>query len=205
LDERAKVFVEYLPIEKAWKPVVGEHCLLINCLWVSGRFKGQGLAKRLLDECIFDARAQGKQGVAVVSSTVVKPFLTEAAFYRKHGFQLVDQAAPWFELLFLPLEPQVEAPRFSERARLGLGGNSCGITFVWSSQCPFMAEYVASMAQQAREQDHLVECIELESARQAQELGSPFGTMGMYFQGKFVNHELMPPAKFAKLLATLPV
>lgn len=36
LDERGKVFIEYLPAEKAWCPVDAEGYLHINCLWVSG-------------------------------------------------------------------------------------------------------------------------------------------------------------------------
>jgi len=42
LDQRGKVFIEYMPIENVWKPVVGKNYMFINCLWVSGQFKGQG-------------------------------------------------------------------------------------------------------------------------------------------------------------------
>ncbi|HOM54209.1 MAG TPA: hypothetical protein PKW46_01525 [Thermotogota bacterium] len=32
LDDRGKVFIEYLPIEKVWKPLIGANYLIINCL-----------------------------------------------------------------------------------------------------------------------------------------------------------------------------
>ena len=43
LDERAKVFIEYGPAEKAWVPVNAPNYLMINCFWVSGKYKGSGL------------------------------------------------------------------------------------------------------------------------------------------------------------------
>ena len=36
IDERAKVFIEYGPAEKAWVPVNAPNYLMINCFWVSG-------------------------------------------------------------------------------------------------------------------------------------------------------------------------
>ena len=48
LDERAKVFIEYVPAEKAWMPVDAPNYLMINCFWVSGQYKGKGYAKALL-------------------------------------------------------------------------------------------------------------------------------------------------------------
>lgn len=203
LDERGKVFIEYQPIETAWKPLEGANILVINCLWVSGRFKGQGWAVRLLEECLADARAQGRDGIAVVSGSKKKPFLTDKSFYLAQGFQTVDSAPPWFELLFLPLVSGALAPRFTKRVRTGAGGNPAGFTFVWSRQCPFMESVVASMAAQARERGHPVETIRLESAAQARELGSPFGTLGIWWHGRLLTHELMPPEKFARELDRL--
>lgn len=43
LDERAKVFMEYGPAEKGWVPVHAPNYLHINCFWVSGQYKEQGL------------------------------------------------------------------------------------------------------------------------------------------------------------------
>lgn len=45
LDERAKVFIEYVPAEKAWVPVNAPNYLMINCLWVSGQFKEKVMQK----------------------------------------------------------------------------------------------------------------------------------------------------------------
>lgn len=38
------------------------------------------------------------------------------------------------------------------------------------------------------------------SYKQVQEQGSPFGTFGIYYNGKFVTHELMTEKKFNTLI-----
>ena len=39
---RGKCFIEYIPAENAWVPVEAEGYMYIDCLWVSGKYKGQG-------------------------------------------------------------------------------------------------------------------------------------------------------------------
>ena len=64
--ERGKCFVEYIPAENAWVPIVAEGYLYINCLWVSGSMKGHGYSNDLLEACIRDAKAQGKKGLCIL-------------------------------------------------------------------------------------------------------------------------------------------
>ena len=68
LDQRGKCFIEYIPAENAWVPIEAEGYIYINCLWVSGSMKGHGYSNDLLDECIRDARAQGRKGLCILSA-----------------------------------------------------------------------------------------------------------------------------------------
>ena len=43
--ERGKCFIEYIPAEYAWNPIDAGGYMFINCLWVSGKFKGHGYSK----------------------------------------------------------------------------------------------------------------------------------------------------------------
>ena len=54
LNARGKIFIEYEPIETAWVPISGKNYEYIYCLWVAGSFKGNGIAKDLLEYCISD-------------------------------------------------------------------------------------------------------------------------------------------------------
>ncbi len=200
LDERGKVFIEYMPIEKVWKPIIGANMMAINCLWVSGQFKGKGYSRQLLEECIKDARKLKMDGIAVVTSAKVKPFLTDKRFYLKNGFVVVDTAAPYFELLFLKFTDSASAPRFSANAKKAECENKKGFTFIYSNQCVFMEEYVALLNSVAMGLGFPCSTIKLETCKNAQKHGSPFGTLGIYHNGAFLTHELMTEEKFKKLI-----
>lgn len=205
LDARGKVFIEYMPIERVWKPLVGQNFMVINCLWVSGQFKGQGYSKQLLQECLTDARVAGMDGVAVVTSSKVKPFLTDKKFYLKQGFATVDTAPPYFELLALRFKLDAPAPRFAEHIKNGSTHiDKKGFTFVFSNQCPFMEDYGGRIyAEMAQKQGFETQVIHLKNYAAAQRYGSPFGTFGLWFDGIFQFHELMTEAKFEQFLDSM--
>lgn len=71
LDERAKVFIEYVPAEKAWMPVDAPGYLMLGCFWVAGQYKGQGHAKALLQSVIDDVKSQGKNGIVTSSRSSI--------------------------------------------------------------------------------------------------------------------------------------
>ena len=199
-DERGKIFIEYIPIEKVWKPIIGKNLMVINCLWVSGKFKGKGLSIQLLDECIKDAKTQKIDGVAVVSSTKVKPFLTDKKFYLKHGFEVVDSAPPYFELLVLKFNQKAKNPQFTDNVKNGTCSNKKGFTFIYSNQCPFMEEYVGILSEISKSKKISFKIKKLLNHKEAQQIGSPFGTLGIYYNGEFKTHELMPEKKFEKFI-----
>ena len=66
--ERGKCFIEYLPAEYAWNPIEAKGYMYIDCLWVSGSFKGHGYSSDLLQACIEDSREKGKKGLCILSS-----------------------------------------------------------------------------------------------------------------------------------------
>lgn len=199
-DQRGKIFIEYIPIEKVWKPIAGRNFMVINCLWVSGQFKGKGLSTQLLDECIKDAKAKKMDGIAVVSSTKVKPFLTDKKFYLKHEFEAVDSVPPYFELLVLKFNKNAGTPKFTDGVKKGTCSNKQGFTFIYSNQCPFTEEYVGIYAEVLKSKKIPFNVKKLESYRDAQEIGCPSGTLGIYYNGAFKTHELMPEKKFDKFV-----
>ena len=85
-DVRGKVFIEYIPAENAWCPITAENYMFINCFWVSGKYKGQGIGSKLLDECIKDSKEKGKKGLAILSSNKKKPYLSDKKYLINKGF-----------------------------------------------------------------------------------------------------------------------
>lgn len=203
LDDRGKMFIEYMPIEKVWKPIIGKNITVINCLWVSGKFKGHGYSKELLEECITDSKKLNKDGIAVITSTKTTAFLTDKKFFEHFGFKCVDKAFPYFELLLLPLNDVTNIPQFTETAKLGTIDNKEGFVFTFSNQCPFTEEYGNLLNEKIKSMGHKSQIIKINSCEEAKSFGSPFGTYGLFYNGKFVSHELMPEAKFEKFIKSL--
>lgn len=83
---RGKCFIEYIPAENAWAPIDADGYTYIDCLWVSGQFKGHGYSNLLLEECINDSRSQGRKGLVVLSSKKKLGFLSDLKYLAYKGF-----------------------------------------------------------------------------------------------------------------------
>ncbi len=201
--ERGKVFIEWMPAEAGWKPVLAKGWCLINCLWVSGKFKGQGHSSALLEECEKQVRNQGMQGLCVVSSDKKRPFLTDKSFFIKHGFSVSDTALPYFELLAKSFKPGSALPSFTELAKKNQAPVKKGLAVYYSQQCPFMERYASLIAERAMARGLQTTLKRFKSGAEARSGPSPFGTLGIYFNGAFVGHELMAEGKIDIFLDAL--
>ena len=79
---RGKCFIEYIPAEYAWAPVEADGYMYIDCLWVSGQFKGHGYSTLLLDECIRDSKEKGKKGLVILSSKKKMGYLSDPEYLK---------------------------------------------------------------------------------------------------------------------------
>jgi len=198
INVRGKVFIEYMPAEKAWKPIVSPNYLLINCLWVSGQHQNKGYAGQLLQEAIMDAKKQNKDGLIYVSGNKKIPFLTHKSFFEKHGFQSVDKAPPYFELMTLKFDKSTKDPCFNISTKSGEITDKESLVLLYSNQCPFMVDYLDIMASAAVELDIPVKIIRIKTCKEAQEFGNPFGTFAAYYKGKFHSHILRSKKQFIR-------
>lgn len=90
--ERGNCIIEYIPAENAWIPVIAEGYTVINCLWVSGSFRGNGYSNDLLNQCIMDSKAKGRKDLSILSSAQKKPFLADPEFLMHKGFSVCDES-----------------------------------------------------------------------------------------------------------------
>lgn len=199
LDVRGKVFIEYIPTENAWCPIVAEGYMFINCFWVSGQYKGQGYANKLLKECINDAKQQGKKGLVILSSKKKMPFLSDPKFLKYKGFELCDTALLYFELLYLPFEEKTIMPKFKNCCKAGTIEDK-GIVLYYSYQCPHTAKYAPLIEEIAKSKGLNIKLIKFQSKEQAQNSPSPFTTYSFFYEGNFVTNEILSESKFEKFL-----
>ena len=204
LDARGKVFIEFIPAENAWCPIEAEGYIFINCFWVSGQFKGQGYANKLLDECINDAKAQNKKGLVILSSVKKMPFLSDPKYLKYKGFKICDTAEPYYELLYLPFQQNELKPKFKDCCKSSLIEDK-GMVLYYTNQCPHTNKYVPLIAEFARTKGQNITLKKIESKEQAQNAPAPFTTYSFFHNGKFVTNEIFSESKFAKYIEEIGV
>lgn len=197
--ERGKCFIEYIPAENAWNPIDADGYLYINCLWVSGAFKGHGYSTDLLNACIEDARAQGKYGLCILAAAKKKPFLADPKFLKYKGFSVCDEADNGIALWYLPLVEGAPLPRFKPCAKR-VQIDETGYVLYYTNQCPFNAKYVPILEEIARERAVPFRAIRLQSREEAQSAPTPITTYALFLDGTYLTNEQMNDKRFLKLL-----
>ena len=191
LDERAKVFIEYAPAEKAWIPVVAPNYLILNCFWVSGQYKGKGYAKALLQSAIDDARRQGKDGLATVVGTAKLPFMSDTKWLLRQGFETVEKLSYGFSLLALKINQKAVNPKFGESVSSGECPQKNGLVAYYSNRCPFTEYHVKTELTKTAENRNIpLKIIKLENMEQAQSAPTPATIFSLFYNGKFVTTDI---------------
>lgn len=198
--ERGKCFIEYIPAENAWNPIDAEGYMYIDCLWVSGAFKGHGYSNDLLGACIEDSREKGKKGLCILCAAKKKPFLADPKYLKHKGFAVCDEADNGIQLWYLPLSDGAEAPKFRACAKHPRAEGE-GYVLYYTSQCPFNAKYVPIVEQAAKAHGIPFRAIHIESKAAAQSAPTPITTYALFLDGEYLTNEQMNEARFLKLAA----
>lgn len=196
---RGKCFIEYIPAEYAWIPIQADGYMYIDCLWVSGQYKGHGYSNVLMEQCMKDSREKGKKGLVVLSSKKKTGFLSDPKYMKYKGFETVDTADPWFELMYLPFEKNAEKPCFRRTVR-GHAVMPGGFVLYYTNQCPFTARYVPLLEDMARVRGIDFHVVHIQSREEAQSAPTPFTTFSLFYDGEFITHEILSEKKFEKIL-----
>ncbi len=204
LDERAKVFIEYGPAEKGWAPINAPGYLLVNCFWVSGRYKGKGHGKQLLQFAENDASAQGKSGLVAIAGAKKFHFMHDAKWLQKQGFEICDKTKDGFILLVKKLIPDAKNPAFKASAKDKKSLPDKGIVVYWRNRCPFTQYHVETSLKETAEKRNIpYKAIKLETLQQAREAPTPATIFSMFYNGRFVTTDvsICMDSRFDKLMA----
>jgi len=181
--------IEYAPLEKAWVPVEGENFFYIYCLWTEGKnVRGKGYGRSLLEYCIKDAKAKGKSGVCVLSSTKKKHWLTSPDFLKKFGFEVVDSTAGGYEILSLSFDGT--QPHFTESAKTECIQEQ-ELTVFYTDQCPFIPKSRQLVDDYCNEHKIPVHFIHVDSLEKAKAVPGAFLNWAVFYKGKYVTLNLM--------------
>ncbi|MBO6090309.1 MAG: GNAT family N-acetyltransferase [Lachnospiraceae bacterium] len=195
--ERGKCFIEYIPAENAWVPIDAPNFIYIDCLWVSGSFKGHGYSTDLLNACIEDSKAKGKDGLCILSTAKKMPFLSDPKFLKYKGFEVADKADNGIELWYFPLKKGAKKPSFKECAKHP-HINEKGYVLYYTNQCPFNGKYVPILEQTAKDNNIPFRVIHIQSREDAQNAPTPITTYAFFKDGEYLTNEQMNDKRFLK-------
>jgi len=191
LDERAKVFIEYVPAEKAWIPVDAPNYLMINCFWVSGHYKGNGYGKALLQSAMDDAQQQEKDGLVTVVGTTKFHFMSDTKWLLRQGFETVEKLPYGFSLLAKKINPKASNPKFKETVLSGECPDKIGWVAYYTNRCPFTEYHVRnSLVEIVNSKNLPLKIIKLETMEQAQSAPTPATIFSLFYNGKFITTDL---------------
>lgn len=197
--ERGKCFIEYIPAENAWVPIEAAGWLYINCLWVSGSLKGHGYSSELLEECLRDAKAQGKNGVCILCAEGRKrEFLADPKFLTHKGFKVSDVSDCGINLMYLPLAESAQPPRFKACAKHPKVEEN-GFVLYYTDQCPYTYYWVPKVQEIAKEHGIPFKAVHITEKETAQNVPAPVTTYALFRDGKFVTQSIQSDKKFLKL------
>ncbi|MBN1996772.1 GNAT family N-acetyltransferase [candidate division KSB1 bacterium] len=193
--------IEYLPGELCWRPVQAKGYMFIHCLFVGFKkqYKGHGLATRLLEECVQDARAAGKHGVAVV--TRKGSFMVDNGLFLKYGFKVMDTAEPDFELLCFDFKPNAPGVAFftdwGERKKQ----YGTGLVIIRADQCPYTVKNVSEIVSTAHKQFSIEpRIVTLKDHTEAQKSPCPFGVFCLLYNGEILAHHPISQGRFLNIM-----
>lgn len=195
LNAKATVFIEYAPLETAWVPITGDNYYYLYCLWVAGSYKGKGYGKSLMEYCLADAKEKGKSGICMLGSKKQKSWLTDQAFAKKFGFEVVDLTDNGYELLALSLDGT--KPKFAQNAKAPKIASK-ELTIYYDMQCPYVHQNIAMIKQYCDVNDIPVALIQVDTLQQAKELPCVFNNWGVFYKGTFETVNLLLDVNYLK-------
>ena len=197
LDVKGCVFIEYAPLETAWVPIIGDNFYYIYCLWVSGKPKGHGYGKALMEYCLEDAKDKGKSGVCMLGAAKQKAWLSNQSFAKKFGFKVVDTTENGYELLAISFDGT--APRFAGNAKK-MEIESKDLTIYYDMQCPYVLQRIEMNRQYCEENQIPVAFIQVDTLQKAKELPCAFNNWALFYKGKFETVNLLDVNSIERIL-----
>ncbi|MCQ4637029.1 N-acetyltransferase [Anaerovorax odorimutans] len=198
LDEKATVLIEYAPLETAWVPVIGDNYYYLYCLWVLGAaYKGKGYGKALMEYCLADAKEKGRSGVCMLGAKKQKSWLSDQAFAKSFGFEVVDTTDYGYELLALSFDGTT--PKFAQNVK-NPEIESKELTIYYDMQCPYVYQAIERVKKYCEANDVPANFMQVDTLQKAKALPCVFNNWGVFYKGKFETVNLLDAAYLKRIL-----
>ena len=148
---------------------------------------------------VYDARAQGRKGVCILSSEKKKKeFLADPKFLAYKGFAVADTSECGITLMYLPFDASEKPPKFKQCAKHPKADEE-GFVLYYTDQCPFTYYWVPRVQEAAKEHNIPLRVIHITDKEAAQNVPAPVTTYALFRNGKFLTQGIQSDKKFLAL------
>ncbi len=189
-------FIEYIPIDKAWRAVKGSGYLFIHCIFTyPKKYQGKGVADLLINDAIKVSKKQNLNGVAVMTSK--GSFMADQRVFEKCGFKLCSKEGN-DQLLVYKNKKRAIDPMFFDFKK---EQKKCvGIHVFYSDQCPALATPVSEIIEECERADLKVKFHSIQSCKEAQKTPFLSGTFGIVCDGKVYAERVVSKTRFFNIV-----
>ncbi len=194
-------YIEYMPAEIAWRPVIAPGYFFIQCIVIfSNEIKNHGIGSLLVGQCELDAKANNKPGICTMSSN--GPWVAKNSLFEKNDFISVNSLER-FNLMVKSFDKNAPIPKLIDWTKQQ--ANYKGWNLVYADQCPWHEKSVTDLLQSANENGITLNVIKLETAEEAQNAPSGFATFSLIFDGKLLADHYISKTRFENILKEMGI
>ena len=137
------------------------------------------------------------QEIEITQSKKQKSWLSDQAFAKKFGFEVVDTTDDGYELLALSFDGTT--PKFTQKAKKQKIENK-ELTIYYDMQCPYVNQYIKMIQQYCEVNDVPVSFIHVDTLQKAKDLPCVFNNWGVFYKGNFETVNLIDTAYLKRIL-----
>jgi len=195
-EGKPAAYIEYIPIEKAWRPVDGTNFLFIHCMFVySNKDKSRGVGSALLKSCEDDALSNGFDGICTMTSN--GSWMADKRLFERNGF-IKAASHGRFDLMVKKFNPEACDPQLldwtSRQQRYE------GWHILYADQCPWHEKSVKAMVSAASRRGINLEVTRITSSEEAKSAPSGFGVFSLIKDGKLLEDHYISETRFNTIL-----
>lgn len=126
-----------------------------------------------------------------------RKWLSDQAFAKKFGFEVVDSTDDGYELLALSFDET--KPKFAQSAKKQKIENK-DLTIYYDMQCPYIYQSVERIKQYCKINNIPLSLIQIKTLKQAKELPGVFNNWCIFYKGNLKTVNLLDSSSLEKIL-----
>ena len=119
-------------------------------------------------------------------------------FLLTRGFRVADISDCGINLMYLPMEPSAQMPKFRECAKHPAIEDN-GFVLYYTDQCPYTYYWVPRVQEAAKEHGIPFKVIHITDKASAQNVPAPVTTYALFRDGQFLTQSIQSDKKFLAL------